>query len=234
MRRTRVKICGLRNVETAQVAVAAGADAIGLMFVPGSPREVSAEQAQRIITALPCFVSPVGVFVDRPIEQVRDIAAALGIVTVQLHGRETAEDVARLAPLRVIRGVSFETRSFDTVADPWRDGPPNLVGLLLDAPPPPDRGADEQKLTGGHGQGFDWEELATARRHGLLTGLPPVILAGGLDEGNVGEAMRSARPYAVDVSSGVESARGVKDPLLIRSFIDAVRQAEISLDSESD
>lgn len=214
MTRTRIKICGVRDVETARAAVGAGADAIGLVFVSASPRAVTVEAAAAIARALPPMVEPIGLFVDEPADRVREIAAAVGLRTVQLHGRERPGDVESLAPLRVIKALPFDpARASETLA-PWRCGPDNLAAILWDAPP-----STAADLTGGSGRVLDWTALAAVD----MAGLPPVILAGGLTPGNVAGAIAAVRPYAVDVSSGVESSRGVKDTALIRAFCDAVR-----------
>jgi phosphoribosylanthranilate isomerase len=223
MRRTRIKICGVRDLETALAAAAAGADAIGLVFVDASPRSIPVEQARAIILALPAFIEPVGLFVDAAPDHIRQTAASVGLRTVQLHGRETPDDLRQLTGLRVIKAVAFDAGQMHERLDLWRTGCPNLAALLWDAPPPP-----EEHLPGGSGHPFDWNELARFEREGGLDNLPPAILAGGLTPENVGQAIATVAPYAVDVSSGVESSRGVKDIGLIASFCRAVRQADSS------
>mgnify|MGYP001293189418 FL=1 len=221
MQRTRVKICGIRDVETALVAAEAGADAIGLVFVSGSPRYVAPDQAEQIVRALPAFVQPVALFADATAEEIRSTAMLLGIHTVQLHGGETPQFAASLAPLRVIKAMAFDARQASEALRPWRTCCDNLAGILFDAPPPQPDG-----LRGGSGRTFDWQALANLIHGGMLAGLPPLILAGGLDADNVGSAIRSVRPYAVDVSSGVESSRGIKDAQRIRQFMRAVLEAD--------
>ena len=218
-RSTRIKICGIREPAIARVAAEAGADAIGLALVEGSARQVSVDQAHRVIVATPVFVEPVALFANTPVDEVRRVANVLGVRTVQLHGDETPEDVAALGPLRVIKALSLtEAGSAPVQLEPWGKLS-NLSGLLFDTPP---RG---EELPGGSGRTFDWQSLTMLRQRGALDSLPPVILAGGLHMQNVAEAIRIVRPFAVDVSSGVESSRGVKDPLLVRAFCEAVRDA---------
>ena len=220
MSRTRIKICGITDTDAARAAVDAGADAIGLMFADGSPREVTLEQARAIIAALPAMVEPVGVFMDQPMDYVGLTAQALGLRTVQLHGGEEAERVGKLAPLRVIKAVSFDSEHVESALDMWRNVA-NVSALMLDAPPP-----NGQTMKGGHGAAFDWDALAALQQRGSLSGLPAIVLAGGLNAQYVGEAVTKLRPYAVDVSSGVESQRGVKDAKTIAAFCDAVRAAD--------
>ena len=227
MTRTRIKICGVRDVRTALAAVEAGADAIGLVFAPRSPRHVDVETAQVITEALPPGVEPVGLFVDEPVERVRVIASEVGLRTVQLHGHEKPGDAAALAPLRIWKALAFDAdRAQETLA-PWRGASANLAALLFDTPPP-----HRDALPGGGGRRFDWNSLAQLAAAGELRGLPSLILAGGLTPDNVSAAIRAAAPYAVDVSSGVESERGVKDAAKIRAFCEAVRQADQVRDNE--
>ena len=204
----RVKICGLTRADEARSAVDAGADAVGMVFVPGTPREVSLEQAAAVAAVLPPFVARVGLFVDAPAAWVRDVVERLGLDTVQFHGSESPEDCAAFRPrVRVLK--AFRVR-----------GPATLEGLgayrevtdawLLDAYVP--------GVAGGTGATFDW---ALARRAVAMG--HPVILAGGLDAENVAGAIAGVEPFAVDVSSGVESAPGRKDAARMRAFCEAVR-----------
>ena len=223
MMRTRIKICGIRDGQTARAAVAAGVDGIGLVFVEGSPRQVSIQLAQQIVATLPPFVEPVGLFVDAPLDEVRQIAKLLGLRTVQLHGQEPPHFATDLAPLRVIKAVPFDARHISAALAPWRATVSNLAGILFDAGPQFD--GNKSLPAGGTGRRFDWEALARLEHGGVLAGLPQTILAGGLDPNNVAEAIAQVGPYAVDVSSGVESSRGVKDPDRIEAFVEAVRKA---------
>ena len=220
MRLTRSKICGITDPESALVAAESGADAIGLVFVEKSPRCITVEQAHKIVDVLPAFVQPVGLFVNAPVDHVRQTAIELGLRTVQLHGDESPDDVSALAPLRVIKALAFKSRDISSTLEKWRPPPHNLAGILFDAPP------KGHELPGGSGTTFDWDALATLTHSGLLAGLPPTILAGGLTPANVGDAIELVAPYAVDVSSGVESSRGVKDHDLIHTFGRAVQAAD--------
>ena len=197
--RTRIKICGITTPDAARAAAAAGADAIGLVFAAGSPREIDDHTARGIVEALPPFVTTVGVLRDEP-RRVPPVAFDL----LQLHGAETEKDVAR-AERPVIRGFAFD----EAQALRW-DQCANVRALLVDGP------------AAGSGRAFPHEALLALMPRLRL----PVILAGGLTPENVAEAIRAVRPYAVDVSSGVESAPGEKDPELIRAFCAAVRAAD--------
>lgn len=221
MPRTRIKICGVRDAPTALAAAAAGADAVGLVFVDQSPRVVDTETARAIATALPAFVEPVGLFSDAPADAVRDTCATAGLRTVQLHGAEGADYINQLPGLRILKALPFATDTLSEALASLGPALPRIAGLLLDTPP-----AADAKITGGSGHAFDWPALADVKRAGLFDDLPPIILAGGLTPDNVAEAIRVVRPYAVDVSSGVEAERGVKDPAKIAAFCRAVREAE--------
>ncbi len=209
--RTRIKICGVREPATVCVAVDAGADAIGLNFVPTSPRYISLADAMKIIEAVPPFVEAIGLFCDPSVEEMI-LFDDTGLRTIQLHGDETRDFVVSIPQHQVIKAVPDGPEA----CEPWRHPPANLSSLLIDAPRCPG------EATGGTGRVVDWEALADVDR----TGLPPLILAGGLTPDNVGEAIRKVRPYAVDVSSGVESSPGVKDPARIYAFCQAVRDAD--------
>jgi phosphoribosylanthranilate isomerase len=200
--RTRIKICGVRDVATAQVCVEAGADAIGLMFAPRSPRAIDLHTASEIAAALPPFVTPVAVFQNASIED--DELAQWQGDWVQLHGDE---DEAYIAQVRrgVIRGFRFDPDALRR----W-DACPGVDALLVDG------------SAGGEGTSFAHEELVPSMKN--LS--KPVILAGGLTPDNVADAVRDVRPYAVDVSSGVERAPGEKDHDRIRAFCAAVRDAD--------
>lgn len=193
----RVKICGITDSFIAGAAVKAGADALGFVFAE-SPRRVDPETARRICLSLPPFVARVGVFVNSPPGVVREIVDYCGLDYAQLHGDETPEYCGNLRR-RVIK--AFKVRDAASLAK-IREYP--VAGVLLDALVP---GQD-----GGTGRAFDW---SLARD---LPDVPPLVLAGGLTPENVGQAVRLVRPYAVDVSSGVET-EGKKDPEKIRLFI---------------
>ncbi len=201
----RVKICGITSVEDGLLAARAGADAIGLVFAE-SPRRVTPEKAAEIVAALPPFTAAVGLFADQAAEQVRRICREAEIRIVQLHGSETPDYIRGLRDYKVIKAIRVGTRRDLEALNAYR-----VDAFLLDA-------RIEGKL-GGTGQTFDWS-LAK----GLKT-VTPIILAGGLNPGNVAEAVQTVRPYGVDVSSGVEKAPGRKDPDLVRRFIMAAKRA---------
>lgn len=197
------KICGVTRSEDAELAADLGASAIGFIFWPDSPRFVDPFRARAIVASLPPFVTPVGVFVDQPMEHVEGVASLVRLGAVQLHGRESADDCRRLKH-RVIKGMGLT------------DGAPALVRvfpshvmILLDAHDP--------ERHGGTGRTIDW---AAARR---IAATRRVLLSGGLTPENVTTAIDLVRPYGVDVSSGVESRPGVKDPSRLREFFAAVR-----------
>ncbi len=219
----RVKICGLTNVEDALAAVEAGADAIGLVFAK-SRRQIDVAEARRIMAGLPPFVTAVGLFADAPVEQVRRTAEQLGLHVVQLHGNESLDQVAELQPIRVIKAIGMG--GADSVEQVGRflggHRPGNLAAVLLDTM--------TQGGFGGTGQSFDWSLAAKLPAEG--EDLPPVILAGGLTAENVAEAVRLVKPYAVDVSSGVEAGPGLKDHAKMKQFVLAARRA-LELPDES-
>lgn len=220
MSRTRIKICGVKDVKTAMAAVDAGADAIGLVFVEKSPRYVTISEATEIASALPPFVEPVGLFVDAPADEIKRTASKVGLSTIQLHGHESISTLDELSGYHVIRAKAFD---LDYIEDlrPW-DKHPAVRALLLDTPPSSTTG-----LTGGSGEPFDWNQLMRIPQPLFEK---PIILAGGLNPDNVAYAMGSYFPiYAVDVSSGVESSRGVKDEKLIQKFCDAVRSRDYGI-----
>ena len=218
--RTRIKICGLRSIEHVKVAVDAGADAVGLVFYSKSPRYVVPDEAATLIASLPSFVSTVGLFVNASAEEVAGIVAKAPVSILQFHGDESVADCVEAAQranrpfMRAMRITSdMTTADLLKYEQDYRAASGLFAGLLLDA---------FVDGYGGGGKVFDWslipKELA-----------PRVVLSGGLSAQNVAEAVRRVRPYAVDVSSGVELSKGVKDSALIRAFIHAVRQADASL-----
>jgi phosphoribosylanthranilate isomerase len=195
----RVKICGITNIDDALQAVAAGADALGFVFHEPSPRHVFPEQAAAIIRALPPFVQAVGLFVNAGLDLVNAAADQCRLDLVQLHGHESPEYCDRVER-RVVK--AFRVKDI-TSLDPVKNY--RVAGYLLDAYSP--------AVYGGTGLTFNWEVAQHARQYG------PVILAGGLTPENVGQAVHAVAPYAVDVSSGVETAPGKKDPDKVREFI---------------
>jgi len=201
--RVRVKICGVTGVEDAVLAAEAGADAIGLVFAE-SPRKVTLDNARRIISFLPPFVCAVGVFVDAPRDEVLGTAGAVGLHAVQLHGNESPEYAASLGGLGVIKSVRVASPEDVLRAELYR------TAVLFDTA--------SERFAGGSGETFPWEYVAGAALE------RPVILAGGLTPESVARALSVVRAWGVDVSSGVESGKGVKDPRKIRLFIENVRR----------
>jgi phosphoribosylanthranilate isomerase len=198
----RVKICGICDLESAEMAAAAGADLLGFHFCP-SPRRVTPEEARRIVEGLDVRPSIVGVFIDQPPDEVREIAEFVGLRMLQLHGSEPPDFEAGLPVIKVLKVRDGRIPDADRWPDP----------IMIDSWSPDGRG--------GTGRTWDWKvagRLLAARR---------VFIAGGLEPGNVGKVVSDFRPYGVDVSSGVESVPRVKDPEKVRSFIRAVRMAEM-------
>jgi phosphoribosylanthranilate isomerase len=208
---TRIKICGITRPEDARAAVAAGADAIGLVFYPPSPRAVTVAQGAEIIAAVPAFVTVVALFVDEPAEQILRILNELPIDLVQFHGEETPEFCRQFARPWIKALRVREDTDIPAACERYKEG----RGILLDA--------WQEGVPGGTGKCFDWR-LAS---HVLPR---PVVLAGGLNEDNVAEAVAAVRPAAVDVSGGVESSPGIKDAGKISRFIAAVRAADQNVD----
>jgi phosphoribosylanthranilate isomerase len=205
---TRVKICGITNCADAFTAVEAGADALGFIFYPNSPRSVTLETAAEIVRLLPPFVAKVGVFVNPTEDDVRKAAGLCGLDTLQFHGDETPEFCRKFAPLKTYKAFRIATadslRALASYAtDAW------LLDSLVAGKP------------GGTGAAFNWELAKAAKKLGR-----PIILAGGLTAENVAAAVRQVQPFAVDVSTGVESAPGKKDRHKIRDFIGAAKTAE--------
>lgn len=205
--RTRVKICGITRPDDGVTAAQLGADAIGLVFYPPSPRFVTVDAAQRIVAALPPLVTVVGLFMNAEPAAMRAVLAQVRLHLLQFHGDEPPDECAafglpyvKAVPMGANADIQDYERRFATA-----------TGLLLDS-----HGGAQ---TGGSGQGFDWARIPAER-------CKPLILAGGLHPGNVAAAVRQVQPYAVDVSSGVESAKGVKDAELMRAFLRGVHDGE--------
>lgn len=205
--RTRVKICGITRVEDALAAVRLGADAIGLVFYEASPRYVTLAQAQKITRALPPFVTAVGLFVDSLERQIRAAIESCGVQVLQFHGDEPAATYAAFGRpyIKAIRMAS------DVNLYAQQEAYPDAAGFLLDTYVP--------DTPGGSGETFDWQRIP-----GNLQ--KPVILAGGLTAQNVQQAISAVRPFAVDVSSGVEKTKGVKDIDKMAAFIESVRACQ--------
>jgi len=208
MRRTRIKICGITRVEDAACAVACGADAVGFVCYPRSPRFVEPARLRELAGSLPPFATPVLLFVNAGADHVQACLEQVPDALLQFHGDETRADCERyrrpyLRAVRMGEGVDLLdcARSF-----------PSAIGLLADAP---------AAGFGGSGAVFDWARLPVPAQRTL-----PLVLAGGLNESNVMDAIARVRPFAVDVSSGVEEAPGVKSAGRLQRFCAAVRQAD--------
>ena len=212
---TRVKICGITDPDDAKNAALLGADAIGLNFYERSPRFIDGTVASRIMEALPAFIPVIGVFVNHPNPQgLEDLALSLGLHAVQLHGNETPDYCSMIQKVKVIKAfrvdANFRVESLKNYS--------NTMFLL-------DSGSGTQ--FGGTGKVFDWSQAYGANAFGWT------VLAGGLTAENVGDAISRLHPFAVDVSSGVESAPRHKDYEKMRRFIEAVRKTDIALLGES-
>jgi len=208
----KVKVCGITNAEDALAAVEAGADALGFIFYEKSPRYVVPAVAASIIAELPPLVTPVGVFVNEGMAAVRSIMDTCGLAMAQLHGDENASYCRELArpAMKALRLKA--RRSLLALAE--YQGRGGVRGFVLDT--------FSELAYGGTGQITDWGLAADVAKS------TPILLAGGLTPGNVTEAIRTVRPYGVDVSSGVESAPGKKDRAKMRVFVDAVRVVSFS------
>jgi len=206
-----VKICGITRREDAEAAVAAGADALGFVFWPGSPRSIDPFRARAIVSGLPPFVTPVGVFVDQPADYVNEVASLARLGAVQLHGDETVS-YARMLKRPVVKAVGLGNdgaAALDRI-----EMYPDHVLILLDVHDPVRRG--------GTGRTIDWSAAAgvASRRR--------IVLAGGLTVDNVGEAIARVRPFGIDVSSGVEQAPGIKDHQRLKALFEAVHDSGIA------
>ncbi len=217
--RTRIKICGFTRAEDIAAAVDAGVDALGFVFYAKSPRYVSPEQARELIASVPPFVSTVGLFVNASIAEVQAVCEVAPLSLLQFHGDESmAECVAIAAACKKPFLRAFRVKPDTTGADllqcafDYRHASPYFAALLLDT---------FVDAYGGAGKVFDWslipKELA-----------PLVVLSGGLNVQNVAGALAQIRPYALDISSGVESAKGIKDAAKMREFIAIARQADMN------
>lgn len=207
MPRTRVKICGLRDRESIRAAVDAGADAFGFVFVKASPRHIDPDEAFALMADLPPFVSSVGLFQNASVDTFIEIESHCPTHLTQLHGSETVAVVRECGP--AIKAIRFDPNTIADEIARW-NAVDEVEALLVDG------------SWGGEGVAFDWAAIIEPAK--ALT--KPLILAGGLTPDNVAEAVRMVKPFAVDVSSGVESERGVKDPAKIKAFCKAVREAD--------
>jgi len=204
----KVKICGITSVSDALMAARCGADALGFNFVKGSPRCISPETAKPILLSLPPFVATVGVFADSSLERIEEIMDFCGLGFVQLHGHESPRKVARLKGRRTIKAVRLRNEDDLKEVERYR-----VEAYVIDAHVP--------GLLGGTGQTVDWglARAASARAK--------IILAGGLTPENVGKAVRIARPFGVDVASGVEVTPGQKSGELVERFVRNAKSVEL-------
>ena len=205
MNRVKIKICGLTRAEDVQAAVKAGADAIGFVFT-ASPRRISIDKAQKLSAYVPGGVLRVGLFLNQDRSEIERVTASVPLDILQFHGSETEQECNRFK-LPWLKAVAMENAESVKVAE---QDFPGAAGLLLDS--------HSKGMRGGSGRLFDWSLSRPVEK--------PVWLAGGLHAENVRKAIHTVRPYAVDVSSGVESEPGIKDPTRIKAFVKAVRQAE--------
>jgi phosphoribosylanthranilate isomerase len=205
---TRIKICGITREQDLRAVASSGADAIGLVFYEKSPRHVGLQQAAALARAVPPFVTVVGLFVNPSVEYVREVLAQVSLDVLQFHGEEAPEFCAQFAKpylkaVRVKAGVDLLQYAARYAG---------AQGLLLDA--------YVEGTQGGTGESFDWALIPP--------NLPlPVVLSGGLHAGNVASAIKQVRPYAVDVSSGVEASKGIKDAAKVTAFVNEVKSIEL-------
>jgi len=202
----KVKVCGITNAEDAMAAVALGADALGFVFAP-SPRQVTRQQVADIVAKLPPFVCKVGVFVDSSLQEVTETLQSCGLDLAQLHGSESPGFCQALSP-RVIKAFRVKDESVLDLLPRYK-----ASAYLLDS--------YHEALKGGTGQSFNWEIARKARRYGRI------VLSGGLTPENVRQAITEVQPFAIDVSSGMESRPGVKDHAKLRAFLKAAKSTPL-------
>ena len=208
--RTRAKICGITRIQDIQSVVNAGADAIGFVFFPPSPRSVTAEQAQSLIQNVPAYVQTVGLFVNASLDEIADILKQAPVDILQFHGDETPEqcrDISKQVGRRWYKAIQVKP-DMDVIATIQQYQQAGASAVLLDAWHP--------ELKGGTGHSFDWAQFPKLDI--------PLILAGGLKPDNIEDAIKTTNAYAVDVSGGVESAKGIKDKKLIEQFMQGVQR----------
>ena len=206
--RTRAKICGITRIEDVKAVVNAGADAIGFVFYPPSPRAVTAEQAQALVAALPPYVQSVGLFVNSSQQEIAQVLARVPIEILQFHGDEspeTCQQIGQALGRRWYKAIQVKP-DLDVKAEIERFQHAGASAILLDAWHP--------DLKGGTGHSFDWQQFPKMNL--------PLILAGGLNPDNIEQAILTTQAYAVDVSGGVEAAKGIKDQHLIERFMQGV------------
>ncbi|MCH8295018.1 phosphoribosylanthranilate isomerase [Candidatus Poribacteria bacterium] len=203
---TRIKICGITNLDDALTAIEAGADALGFNFVPHTPRYIEAQNAATIIDRLPPFITTVGLFVNEELSKIEGIASHCHLNVIQLHGDESPEFCDTLNR-KSIKAFRIKDESSLSQLPNYR-----ASAYLLDT--------YVKGKMGGTGEVFDWHLAVKAKQYG------PIVLAGGLNPDNVADAVRQVHPYGVDVSSGVEAKPGRKEPAKVRAFIRAVREVD--------
>ena len=204
---TRIKICGITNSEDARAAIQAGADALGFNFYEPSPRYLTPETCADIVSKMPPFVSPIGIFVNESVERVNAIASSCELSAVQLHGDESPEYCEKVDG-KIIKAIRVRDDSWQQDMEEYP-----VAAVLLDTYTP--------DKYGGTGTTFDWNLIGTSASR--------IILSGGLDPQNVSPAVQSIRPFGVDTSSGVERQPGLKDHEKIRQFVTAVRRADLEI-----
>jgi phosphoribosylanthranilate isomerase len=204
----RIKICGITNLEDALLAADLGADALGFIFYPKSPRYVAPEAAKEIIAHLPPFVTSVGVFVDEEMAAVSELVEQVGLDWIQVHGQESP-DYCRSLGRRAIKGFRIKDASSLMELEPFQGA---VQAFLLDT--------YKTGQVGGTGETFDWRLAQQAKKYGRI------ILAGGLTRENVAQAIKVAQPQAVDTASGTEAEPGKKDPEKLKTFFKTIRTVE--------
>jgi phosphoribosylanthranilate isomerase len=214
-------MCGMMSAADAVAAAQAGADAVGMVFYRAARRCIMIDVAREIIQSLPPFVTPVGLFVNAEVEEIRETAGMLGLRHLQLHGEESPEFVAQLKERVVLKAIRVASNIREELAQ-WRaaiasHGLTHLRGILLET---------GGVSMGGSGVENDWELIGRLQADGSFDGLPAVIMAGGLAPENVAGVVRRLKPWAVDVSSGVEAVFGKKSPEKMAGFVKAVRAGE--------
>ena len=205
--RTRIKFCGMTRVEDVQCAVDLGVDALGFVFVKESPRCLTAEEARNLVGKVPPFVVSVGLFMDDVADDVETVLRQTGLNLLQFHGREN-EEFCRQFGMPYLKAVP--AGSVDSIVD-FCAGFPSASGFVLDS--------HSAGQMGGTGKTFEWHRIPQSLDK-------PVVLAGGLTPENVLQAVHEVRPYAVDVSSGIEAARGIKDPEKMKKFVEETRHGQ--------
>ncbi len=200
----KVKVCGITNIEDALKAVYYGAYALGFVFYKKSPRYVSPSRARKIIEALPPFITPVGVFVNQKERAVMDVCRFTRIKTVQFHGDEKPVYCKRFKDFKIIKAFRVGTVFFPEMVNKYK-----VDSYLFDT--------YQEDVHGGTGKKFNWDKISKYKFD------KPVVLSGGLNPDNIKEAIEQVNPFAVDVSSGLEKAPGIKNPRLIRSFFENLR-----------